>query len=77
MSLRVVRASRSFAGEGARGPREKYRVLPKDKGIHSIRAGKILLLVEFPTSIQVVKIQNCVEDEEVAALGLATPHRVG
>jgi hypothetical protein len=32
------------------------------------------LLVEFPACIQIVEIQNRVEDEEVAAFGLATPH---
>jgi len=37
----------------------------------------VLLIVEFPARIQVVKIQYCVEDKEVAAPGLATPHRVG
>ena len=35
-----------------------------------------LLLVQLSTRIQIVKIQNCVEDQEVAAFSLATPHRV-
>ena len=35
-----------------------------------------LLIVEFPTRIQVIKIQNRVEDKHVAAFSLATPYRV-
>jgi creatinine amidohydrolase len=49
---------------------------PLRLGVLAVTCSINSLLVEFPAGIQVIKIQNRIEHEEVAALRLTAPHRI-
>ena len=74
--VQTSKAAPNKYGTGSSTDRVAVLEVRMESGSRLGRRLSCLLLVEFPARIQVVEIQNRVEDEKVAALRLATPHRV-